>query len=57
MPPGVAMGMGGHNDVTDMNKDVEFISEQQPIEVRSHSFNSIVSSSRLMCAFLTDPTN
>ncbi|KRF79725.1 SR-related and CTD-associated factor 4 isoform X2 [Drosophila virilis] len=33
MPPGVAMGMGGHNDVTDMNKDVEFISEQQPIEV------------------------
>ncbi|KAM8712099.1 hypothetical protein ACLKA7_012599 [Drosophila subpalustris] len=32
MPPGVAMGLG-HNDVTDMNKDVEFISEQQPIEV------------------------
>lgn len=34
MKPGVGMGMGmGHNDVTDMNKDVEFISEQQPIEV------------------------
>ncbi|KAH8369860.1 hypothetical protein KR093_001278 [Drosophila rubida] len=32
MPPGVAMGLG-HNDVTDLNKDVEFISEQQPIEV------------------------
>ncbi|XP_034111608.1 SR-related and CTD-associated factor 4 isoform X2 [Drosophila albomicans] len=32
MPPGVAMGLG-HSDVTDMNKDVEFISEQQPIEV------------------------
>lgn len=32
MPPGVAMGMG-HNDSADMNKDVEFISEQQPIEV------------------------
>ncbi|XP_060660693.1 uncharacterized protein LOC132794325 isoform X4 [Drosophila nasuta] len=31
MPPGVAMGLG-HGDVTDMNKDVEFISEQQPIE-------------------------
>ncbi|XP_023167393.2 SR-related and CTD-associated factor 4 isoform X1 [Drosophila hydei] len=34
LKPGVGMGMGmGHNDVTDMNKDVEFISEQQPIEV------------------------
>ncbi|EDW00960.1 GH21172 [Drosophila grimshawi] len=33
MPPGMApLGMG-HNDVADMNKDVEFISEQQPIEV------------------------
>ncbi|XP_034480174.1 SR-related and CTD-associated factor 4 isoform X1 [Drosophila innubila] len=32
MPPGVSMGLG-LNDVTDMNKDVEFISEQQPIEV------------------------
>ncbi|XP_034480178.1 uncharacterized protein LOC117785983 isoform X4 [Drosophila innubila] len=31
MPPGVSMGLG-LNDVTDMNKDVEFISEQQPIE-------------------------
>ncbi|XP_017867187.1 PREDICTED: uncharacterized protein LOC108616481 isoform X6 [Drosophila arizonae] len=31
LPPGVGMGMS-HNDVMDMNKDVEFISEQQPIE-------------------------
>ncbi|XP_017839117.1 SR-related and CTD-associated factor 4 isoform X3 [Drosophila busckii] len=31
MPPGMVMNM--HNDGTDMNKDVEFISEQQPIEV------------------------
>ncbi|BFG04355.1 SR-related and CTD-associated factor 4 [Drosophila madeirensis] len=36
MPPGMGMGMGmnlNHSDGQDMNKDVEFISEQQSIEV------------------------
>jgi len=40
MPPGVSMGLG-HNDVTDMNKDVEFISEQQPIEVYAHFYHIV----------------
>lgn len=38
MPPGMGMGMGMNmgmnlNDSMDLNKDVEFISEQQTIEV------------------------
>ncbi|XP_039481014.1 SR-related and CTD-associated factor 4 isoform X2 [Drosophila santomea] len=34
MPPGMGMGMGmSMNDSMDLNKDVEFISEQQTIEV------------------------
>lgn len=36
MPPGMGMGMGmgmNLNDAMDLNKDVEFISEQQSIEV------------------------
>jgi len=38
MPPGMGMGMGmgmniNMNDSMDLNKDVEFVSEQQTIEV------------------------
>jgi len=47
MPPGMGMGMGmgmNMNDSMDLNKDVEFISEQQTIEVYPSTFPIYLSS-------------
>ncbi|XP_030375392.1 uncharacterized protein LOC115624709 isoform X3 [Scaptodrosophila lebanonensis] len=54
IPPGMGMGMS-MNDVSDMNKDVEFVSEQQNIESAVQHCGSVISqnwSTRRSCPIL-----